>query len=175
VTRTDATHIYFDAASTYDPFHFNQPAAPNWPIAIIKNGTAGAIGAGAFNTPVSLFRAMMITYYVDNTTTPGTPRLTRQVNAFSPQALAGVVEDLDLTYDLVDGNVNPAGVASLPYTTGGVTYNAGQIRKVNLHIGVRSEVMTKPTRDYVRNHISTSVDVRSLASVDRYKNAGETQ
>ena len=28
--------------------------------------------------------------------------------------------------------------------------------------------MSKPTQDYIRNHISTSVDVRSLASVDRY-------
>ena len=63
----------------------------------------------------------MITYYVDNTTTAGTPRLTRVINhcpgsdltpgcdlfpAFAPQALAGVVEDLDLTYDLVDSAVN---------------------------------------------------------------------
>ena len=29
--------------------------------------------------------------------------------------------------------------------------------------------MSKPAQDYVRNHISTSVDVRSLASVDRYE------
>lgn len=175
VTSTDATHIYFAANSTYDPFHFNQPAATNWPIAIIKNGVAGVIGPAAFATKVSLFRALMITYYVDNTTTPGTPRLTRQVNAFTPQALAGVVEDLDLTYDLVDGVVNPTEVHSLPYTSGGVTYNSGQIRKVNLHVGVRSETISNPSRDYVRNHITTSVDVRSLASVDRYKSAGEVQ
>src|SRR5581483_6153137 len=165
VTSTDATHIYFAANNTYDPFHFNQPAAPNWPIAIIKNGAAGPIGTAAFATKVSLFRALMITYYVDNTTTPGTPRLTRQVDAFTPQALAGVVEDLDLTYDLVDGVVNPTEVQSLPYTSGGVTYNSGQIRKVNLHVGVRSEMISNPTRDYVRNH----------ASVDRYKSAGEVQ
>ena len=48
-----------------------------------------------FCTRVTLFRAMMITYYVDNTTTPGTPRLTRVLNHNTPQALAGVVEDLD--------------------------------------------------------------------------------
>ena len=59
---------------------------------------------------------MMITYYVDNTTTPGTPRLTRVVNHFTPQALAGVVEDLDLTYDLVDGVNNPTNITSLPIT-----------------------------------------------------------
>jgi hypothetical protein len=134
---------------------------------------------------VTLFRALMITYYVDNVTKPGTPRLTRVVNhcpsaaatcsglIFDPQALAGVVEDLDLSYDLVDGTNNPTNVASLPYTVGlapnQVIYNSNQIRKVNIHVGVRSEVWSKPAMDYVRNHISTAVDVRSLASVDRYK------
>jgi hypothetical protein len=74
----------------------------------------------------------------------------------------------------VDGANNPTNVGSLPYTIMGnpnVTYNSNQIRKVNIHVGVRSEVMSQPVQDYVRNHISTSVDVRSLASVDRYKTA----
>ena len=117
---------------------------------------------------MTLFKALMITYYVDNTTTPGTPRLTRVVNHFPPQALAGVVEDLDLTYDLYDGYVNPTAVTSLPYTLNGVTYTENQIRKVNIHVGVRSETISKPTQDYVRNHITTSVNVRSLAAVDKY-------
>ena len=58
----------------------------------------------AWTQKTTLFRALMITYYVDNTTTPGAPRLVpaRSID-FTPQALAGVVEDLDLTYDLVDG------------------------------------------------------------------------
>ena len=133
----------------------------------------------AFTSPVTMFRALMITYYVDNVTTPGTPRLTRLVNHFTPQALAGVVEDLDLTYDLVDEVTNPTNVTSLPWTDNSVnpvvTYNANQIRKVNVHVGVRSEQLSKPTQDYVRNHISTSVDVRSLASVDRYKTTQEVQ
>jgi hypothetical protein len=44
------------------------------------------------------------------------------------------------------------------------------IKKVNIHVGVRSESISKPAQDYVRNHISTAVDVRSLASIDRYNN-----
>ena len=59
-------------------------------------------------------------------------------------------------------------VPQLPWTTGGVTYTSNQIRKVNIHTGVRSELRSRFTNDYVRNHITTSVDVRSLASVDRY-------
>ena len=44
-----------------------------------------------------------------------------------------------------------------------------------MHVGVRSEQISKPTQDYVRNHISTAVDVRSLASVDKYKTTGDIQ
>ena len=137
VTSKDATHIYF-ANDANDWFHFNQPNAPVRPLAIMK-GTVSTTSAWLSTSPVTLFRALMITYYVDNTTTPGTPRLTRVVNHFTPQALAGVVEDLDLTYDLVDGVTNPTAITSLPYTdvVAGVTYNSNQIRKVNIHVGVR--------------------------------------
>jgi len=174
VTRTDATHIYFDANNSNDWFHFNQRNTAFAGTVLCIKGTA--ITNNCDPTPTtafpitSLFRALMITYYVDNTTTAGTPRLTRVLNHYAPQALAGVVEDLDLTYDLVDGVNNPANVTSLPYTdsVAGVTYTANEIRKVNVHVGVRSEVLSKPTQDYVRNHMSTAVDVRSLASVSRY-------
>ena len=122
-----------------------------------------------------MFRALMVTYYVDNTvdpTSPGeppTPRLFRRVNHFEPQALAGIVETLDLTYDLVGVVDNPVEVKSLPYPDAiAGPYNSNTIRKVNLRIGVRSEVVSKPAQDYIRNQVVTSVDVRSLASKDRY-------
>jgi hypothetical protein len=177
VTRMDTTHIYFDNTSA-DPFGFNQAAAsPNYPMLTLKGQTSFT------NTPwsiyTSIFRAMMITYYVDNTTTPGMPRLTRQINNYAPTALAGVVEDLDLTYDLVDGVTNPAAVPSLPWTNNAVSppvsYNSNQIRKVNLHVGVRSDQVSKPTQSYVRIHMNTSVDARSLATVDRYTTSGDIQ
>ena len=64
---------------------------------------------------------------------------------FTPQTLSGVVEDLDLTYDLVDAALNPTAVPSLPWTDNSqnppVNYNSNQIRKVNVHMGVRSEIM----------------------------------
>lgn len=162
VTRKDATHIYFDNS---DWFRFNQRGAPIVPVLQMK---LPADTTSAWTQRVTLFRALMITYYVDNVTTAGSPRLTRVVNNFAPQALAGVVEDLELTYDLVDGVNNPVNVGALPWTSGGVTYNSNQIRKANLHVGVRSESMSPVMKDYVRNHISTAVDIRSLASVDRY-------
>lgn len=168
VTRTDMTHIYFDANSTKDWFHFNQ-RDPNYSGTVL-NLKVPADTTSPFNATTSMFRALMITYYVDNTTTPGVPRLTRLLNHFTPQALAGVVEDLDLTYDLVDQVYNPSNVTQLPWTdvAHNVTYTSNQIRKVNVHVGVRSEMLSKPAQDYVRNHVSTAVDVRSLASVTKY-------
>ena len=168
VTSLDQTHIYFAQGHANDWFHFNQRNVPQVPVILIKQVQDQVT---AWTQKTALLRAVMITYYVDDVTTPGAPRLTRVINHFSPQALAGVVEDLDLTYDLVDGVNNPTDVPTLPFTdaAAGVTYTSNQIRKVNIHVGVRSETTVRPTNDYLRNHISTSVDVRSLASVDRYQ------
>jgi type II secretory pathway pseudopilin PulG len=164
VTRLTSNRIYFDSG---DWFRLNQRSAPQGTIMQIKDSTSTT---SSWTEKTSLFRLLMITYYVDAVTTPGSPRLMRTVNNFTPQALAGVIEDLDLTYDLVDGTNNPAGIPQLPFTDdeAGLTYTANQIRKVNIHVGVRSESTSRTTGDYIRNHISTAVDVRSLASVDRY-------
>ena len=189
VTSVDATHIYFAQNHANDWFRFNQRGTSlAGTVFCLKTELAcvtpvASDSAGKFPT-IALFRLLMITYYVDNTTTVGTPRLTRVINhcpgsdltpgcdlfpAFAPQALAGVVEDLDLTYDLVDPSAN--GVVkqtTLPVTIGGSTYTSNMIKSVNVHVGVRSEAISKPTQDYVRNHISTAVAVRSLTAVDRY-------
>ena len=118
---------------------------------------------------MSIRRLLMFTYYVHNDSS-GTPRLMRALNMFTPQALAGVIEDLTLSYDLVDGVYNPTNVKTLPFTSvQGVTYSANQIRKANLHVGVRAEEKSTRQQDYIRNHLSTIVDLRNLAFVDRYK------
>jgi type II secretory pathway pseudopilin PulG len=154
VTRVDTTHAYFDSNSD-DPFSFNQ-----------RNAAAGSI-VQILGTALTVRRVVMYTYFVDPSN--GTPRLMRQYNFGTPQALAGVVEDLQLQYDIVDGSVNPTSIDNLPYTANGVTYSANQIRKVSVHIGVRSETMALKPRDYLRTHLSTVVSLRQLAYVDRYK------
>jgi len=154
VTRIDTTHAYFDINSD-DPFGFNQRTAPGGTIVQI------------LGSALTVRRVLMYTYFVDPNN--GTPRLMRQYNWATPQALAGVVEDLQLQYDIVDGTVNPTAVDDLPYTANNVIYTANQIRKVNVHICVRSETMALKPRDYLRTHISTVVSLRQLAYVDRYK------
>ena len=163
VTSTDSAKIYF--ANT-DWFNFNQTAAANGTLLSLRSGVPAKFPCG-----FAAARILMYTYYVDATTTPGTPRLTRVMNHYSPQALAGVVEDLDIAYDLVDGTVNPTLVSDLPYTDAvtGLTYTATQVRKVNLHIGVRSDTLSSQSHDYVRTHVSTVISLRNLAFIDRYK------
>jgi hypothetical protein len=166
VTSVDSSKIYFASG---DWFNFNQSAAANGTLLSLRSGATPK-----FPCDFAASRLLMYTYYVDATTLPGTPRLTRVMNAPTPnppQALAGVVEDLDLTYDLVDGTNNPVMVNSLPFTDPGtgLTYTATQIRKVNLHVGVRSEMKSGQTRDYLRSHVSTVISLRNLAFVDRYQ------
>jgi len=161
VTRVEGTEVFFDANSGSDQFNFNQRNVEQGSILQIRNG--------ATFPQTTVVRVQMLTYYIDATTTPGTPRLVRRLNYFEGQALAGVLEDLEITYDLADGVTNPVGVAELPFTSNGNVYTGNQIRKVNLHVGVRSDSRSSVNHDYLRHHLSTSVGIRSLAYVSRYE------
>ena len=82
ITRTDTTHIYFDTASASDWFGFNQFGAPCVPMLLIKTtpsvlATCAKDIVTAYKT-TTMFRAMMITYYVDYSS--GVPLLTKVVN-----------------------------------------------------------------------------------------------
>jgi len=170
VTRVDPTNVYFDA-NTDDTFSFNQRNATAGTITqLLPQLTCAPPPCPCSCSTVTVQRVNMYTYYVD----PGpaganTPRLMRQYNNGTPQALAGVVEDLELSWDIVDGSVNPTAARDLPLSLNGVTYSANQVRKANVHIGVRSETMSLRTKDYLRTHTSTVVSLRNLAFVDRYK------
>lgn len=144
------------AFASGDPFNLNQRSAANGNITDI------------LGNPMSVQRILMISYFVQETT-PGEPRLMRALNMFPPQALAGVVEDLQFTYDLVDGTTNPANVDDVPFTLAGDTFTSSQIRKVNLKVGVRSEEKSRSTNDYMRHYITTVASLRNLAYVAEYK------
>lgn len=168
VTAITPTTVTCAPANPTDWFNFNQPAAANGSILALRDLQPD--GTFTFGQ-ITATRVAMVTYYVD-ATVAATPRLVRRENNFAAQALAGVVEDLELTYDLVDGVINPVDIESLPYTTTVapiVTFTANQIRKVNIHMGVRSEEFSTLYKDYMRHHISTTVSVRNLAFIDRYQ------
>jgi Tfp pilus assembly protein PilW len=153
VTAANSSQVTFGSG---DPFNLNQRSAANGNITDL------------LGTEMSVQRVLMITYFVQETT-PGEPRLMRALNMNTAQALAGVVEDLQLTYDLVDGSTNPTNVLDVPYTVSGNTFTSSQIRKVNLRVGVRSEEKSRSTGDYMRHYVTTVASLRNLAYVAEYK------
>jgi prepilin-type N-terminal cleavage/methylation domain-containing protein len=173
VTNINGSIVMFEAN---DPFKFNQPNAGAGSITEILPDPCEDIPTCQAGTGIR--RVLMYTYYVEEET-PGIPRLMRKLNHFDAHALAGVIEDLALSYDLVDGKTNPTNIIDLPYSAQvegtPVTYSANQIRKVNLHVGVRSELISVRTKDYLRNHLSTVVSLRNLAYVDRYDTSDEEE
>jgi hypothetical protein len=133
-----------------------------------RNGTSGTImqlqsAVGVFPATIAT-RMIMISYYVDVITDPTLPRLVRQVNAGPRLAIALGVENLQFTYDLVDGVTNPTNVENANSPN-----SPNQVRKANLFVLARSLDKNLQTRDYFRNSTATSVGLRSLSFVDRYK------
>lgn len=153
VTAVSGNTVSFAAN---DPFNLNQRGAENGSITDL------------LGTAMSVRRVLMITYFVEEVA-DDEPRLMRALNMWPAQALAGVVEDLQFTYDLVDGTTNPAGVADVPFTAGSDTFTSSQIRKVNLKVGVRSEDKSRSTGDYMRHYVTTVASLRNLAYVAEYK------
>jgi prepilin-type N-terminal cleavage/methylation domain-containing protein len=156
VTRVSGGQtVFFDAG---DPLNLNQATT----------ATQGTVlnlqsGPGAY-PPTTAQRINMITFYVDTVTDPSLPRLVRQLGAGQPLAIAMGVENVQFTYDLVDGTTNPTNVE-----TPAPPYSANQIRKANLFLSGRSLDADTQSGQYVRNSLATEVGLRSLSFVDRYR------
>lgn len=162
-----------------DSLNLNQPAA--------QFGTLAAVNAAdPPNSPAltRVSRIRMISYYLDATNDPAHPRLVRRVNNGSPTvfdnetlgtAVAMDVENLQFTYDIVDGETNPANVRMTAQDrdgTGRCNPNAcdeAQIRKVNIVLSGRTNRMDNGA---VRNMLTSQVSFRGMAFVDEYKAPG---
>ena len=118
-------------------------------------------------------RIRMISYYIDALTDPARPRLVRRINNQAPTAVAFDVENLSISYDLVDGATNPANVrmtlADMTNGCAGDPCSPNQIRKINIMLSARSKTKLKGSGQYLRNRLLTQVSFRSLAFVDKYK------
>jgi hypothetical protein len=152
VTRVDGQRMYF-ATSSADELNFNQPTAAAGSITQLQSG-------GVFPTTTAT-RVWLITYYLDYTTDPNTPRLIRRVNNRPGAPVALVLENLQLTYDLVDGDTNPAKVEN--------PGSPNQIRKANILLSGRSSERIRNTQEFLRTSLTTQVSLRSLSFVDRYE------
>jgi hypothetical protein len=155
VTRVDGQTVYFAAG---DPLNLNQPTVNQGSVKPLKDPLTGIY------PPTTATRVLLVTYYIDATTDSNTPRLIRRINNSPGQTVALVIEDMQLTYDLVDGATNPAGV-----DTPQAPNSPNQIRRANLFMSGRTSAKIKTLRDYLRRNLTTQVSLRSLSFVDRYR------
>jgi prepilin-type N-terminal cleavage/methylation domain-containing protein len=153
--NTSANTITF---SSSDPFNLNGRTETGGTINQLRSG-------GVF--PVTLAtRIWMVSYYLDNISSPPYVRLIRQVNFNSPTPVGETLENLQFTYNFIDGATNPSNQVSVP--TGNSESN---IRSVNVYLGARGArpVWQGSKSIYARTNLMTQVSLRSLAAVNRYK------
>ena len=167
-----------------DSLNLNQTAAALGTIVAHRNTapTETCTGTGCF-VPSTATRIRMVTYYIDATTDPARPRLVRRINNGDPMtynnnsgtALAFDIENLQISYDLVDGVTNPAEVKFTAADLGGTgrcspnKCSPNQIRKINILLSGRSRTTLRQTRQYLRNSLTTQVSLRSMSFIDRYR------
>jgi hypothetical protein len=129
--------------------------------------------------PTQASRVRMVTYFVDTQTSPGRPRLMRQVGGAAPNAIGLGVQAFRLTYDIADQVNNPTGVRMDAADLGGSgacspdPCSENQIRKVNVLLSMTTnDGQSRRAFDHGRQTQSTlhgQISLRSMAFVDRYR------
>jgi len=128
-----------------------------------------ANGCGGTNTcfaNTSATRVWMVSYYLDNTSSPPYIRLVRQVGLNPATPVGETLENLQFTYNFVDGNGNPANQATVPAGD-----SESQIMLVNVFLGARSsyQVHEGIHTFYSRDNLMTQVSIRSNAYTNQYQ------
>ena len=157
VTGVAGQVITFNAG---DVFNLNQRGAPAGSILDLRNAGCGCFPASTFTA----LRVNMYTYYLDTTIRARIPRLMRQYNFRAARSVAEVIENLQISYDFVDGVTNPTNQSTVPV---GLTEN--QIRKVNLAMSGRSDQVYSLNQQYFRNSLATQISLRSMSFFDQYR------
>jgi len=149
-----------------DAFALNGRTETSGTIQQLENGGSSCGGGSACFPPTLATRIWMISYYLDNTTSPPFVRLIRQINMNAPSPVGETLENLQFTYNFVDGVTNPSNQATVP--TGN---SESQIRSVNVLLGARSgyQVHAGNQTLFARTNLQTQVSLRSLAYVNRYQ------
>jgi type II secretory pathway pseudopilin PulG len=163
-----------------DSLKLNQTAATSGNVKALRAAApTDTLVNGAIQT--SATRVRMISYYLD-TTVSLHPRLVRRVNNGHPTtfnnalgtAVAMDIENLQFTYDLLDGQTNPSNVqfVATDYTASGACTpnpcSQVQIRKINIVIMGRSTNPMPGNTKVFRNVLTSQVSLRGMAFVDEY-------
>jgi type II secretory pathway pseudopilin PulG len=159
VTEVNSQTISFGAN---DPMRLNQPGAAEGSVTQLRNVDEDGNPLGFPGT--SATRVWLVTYYLDFDTVPNTPRLMRRINFRDGAAVALVLENLQLSYDSVDGDANPSNDPINEKTPA----DPSQIRKATIMLSGRSSVPVRDTGEFFRRSLTTQVSLRSLSYFDRY-------
>jgi prepilin-type N-terminal cleavage/methylation domain-containing protein len=140
-----------------DAYNLNQRVDPSGTMLQIQTPA----GSGNY-PPTTATRVVMVTYYLDNSN-PSAPRLMREVNFSTPQPVAEGIEDLQASYDFIDGVTNPTDQKIPPAGD-----SPNQTENVNLFMAARSARPFSWTKQYFRNNLVTQVSLRGMAYFNRY-------
>jgi len=151
---------------TGDAFGLNGRSDTSGTIAGLETGGAACGGANSCFPPTTATRIWMVSYYLDNTTSPPFVRLIRQLNLFPATAVGETLENLQFTYNFVDGVTNPSNQNSVPAGN-----DESQIRSANVYIGARSSYPIHQGNQivYARNNLVSQVSFRSMAYYNKYQ------
>ena len=152
VTSVSGQTAYFNATC---PSNLNQRTAPAGSV-MEKSASFGGL---------DMHRIYLVSYYIyiPSTGAVTSPHLIRRLGWGTGRVVATGLENMQLTFDLVDGVTNPTNQNDF---TG--ENEEGQIRKANLFMAARSFSFFSRTNQYQRTSLSTQVSLRSMAFVSNY-------
>jgi prepilin-type N-terminal cleavage/methylation domain-containing protein len=117
-------------------------------------------GSNACFPNTSATRVWMVSYYLDNVSSPPYVRLIRQVGLGAAMPVGETLENLQFTYNFIDGATNPTNQPTVPAGD-----SESQIMLVNVYLAARSsyQVHQNTKSLYSRDNLMTQVSIRSNA------------
>jgi prepilin-type N-terminal cleavage/methylation domain-containing protein len=149
-----------------DAFALNGRTEAGGTIQQLEAGGPACGGIPACFPATLATRIWMVSYFLDNISSPPFVRLIRQINMNPPAPVGETLENLQFTYNFVDGVTNPSNQSTVP-----VGNSEAQIRSVNVFLGARSNYQVQKGNGHLfaRNNLMTQVSLRSMAYVNRYQ------
>jgi type II secretory pathway pseudopilin PulG len=146
-----------------DAFNLNGRTDPQGTMLQLQNLDPVTNKPNGTYPPTTATRIWMISYYLDNIADAQHVRLIRRVNFRPGQPVGDTLENLQFTFNFVDGVTNPSGQTGIP-----AGLSESQIRAINVTLWARSPRIWAQTHHYLRDSLSTQVSLRSMAFVNKY-------
>jgi prepilin-type N-terminal cleavage/methylation domain-containing protein len=156
-----------------DAFGLNGRTETQGTINYIQTTGSTCGGSNACFANTTATRIWMVSYYLDNVTSPPYVRLIRQLGLGTATPVGETLENLQFTYNFIDGAANPSGQATIPAGD-----SESQIMLVNVYLAARTSYVElnnngadpygKNAGMYGRDNLMTQVSIRSNAYTNPY-------